>query len=66
MLVLTDSNGLYSAVGTIFKAAACIIKSTPSAALLNLSLSHISPKKNLNLLSLNFFDICHCFISSLE
>ena len=45
IFVFTDSNGLCS-VGTIFNAAACIIMSTSSAALLSLSLSLISPKKS--------------------
>ena len=47
MLVLTASNGLYSAAGTCFSAAACIIFSISLVANESLSRSLISPKKNL-------------------
>ena len=42
--------GLYSALGTCFKAAACRTISTSLKANLSLSLSLICPKKNLNFL----------------
>ena len=46
MLVLTASNGLYSAAGTCFSAAACIIFSISLVANESLSRSLISPKKS--------------------
>tara|TARA_B100000131_G_C17616460_1_gene409908 strand:- start:91 stop:225 length:135 start_codon:yes stop_codon:yes gene_type:complete len=44
-LVLIASNGLYSAAGTCFSAAAWITISTPSRAVFNLFLSRTSPIK---------------------
>ena len=55
-----------SAATTCFKAAACINISIPLQALKSLSLSLISPKKNLSLSDLNLFIILNCLSSSLE
>ena len=67
MLVLIHSKGSYSAIGTIFVAAACTTKSTPLSPRYRRSLSLTSPIKNLTLSSsLYFLAISHCFISSRE
>ena len=63
--VFTNSNGLYSATGTCFSAAAWNTISTFSIALYNLSLSLMSPIKNLRRLSANLDFMFVCFHSSL-
>jgi hypothetical protein len=67
MLVFTYSNGLYSAAGTIFSAAAWMTYSTPSRARLSRSRSRTSPmKKRTRGSSAKRRAISACFISSRE